>query len=225
MAHIVLDVETAGTFGKSLVYDLGFIVVDNGEIVESRNWVINDVYYNMPHKMATAYYAEKLPTYDIEIANGMRKVVNMVDAYREFAEICKTYKIRSVWAYNAKFDNDALNYTVKVCSNGFVNKFFPDNVNVRCIMGAALSTICQSPKFAACAERSEKGNIRVSAECVYKFVSGCADFEEAHTGLEDALIEAEILAACLKRHAKMDTTPKMVTAFPAWREMQKKFRI
>lgn len=226
MYRVILDVETAGTFGKSLTYDLGVVVADaNGEIVETRNWVISDVYYGMPEKMQTAYYADKLPTYDSEIALGMRKVISMADTYREFAAICKAYRIREVWAYNAQFDRSALNYTVKACSNGFISDFFPAGVTVKCIMGASLCTLCNSRRYAATAARSDAGNLRVSAEEVYRFISGKDNFDEEHTGLADALIETEILFACLRRHQKMDTTPKMVTAFKAWRDLQKRFAL
>lgn len=223
--NIILDVETAGTFGKSLVYDLGFIVVDNnGTIIDSRNWVIDDIYYGMKDKMQTAYYAEKLPTYDIEIANGEREVISMANAYKEFADICEYYKVRKAYAFNAIFDYKALNYTSKVCSNGFITEFLPANVKMNCILGASLSTICNSKKYADFAERTEKGNIRVNAENVYRYITQDIEFIEAHTGLADAIIENEILKACKKRHQAMDTEPKPLQSFTNYQLIQKKYR-
>lgn len=44
---------------------------------------------------------------------------------------------------------------------------------------------------------------RLTAEVLYKFISKNVDFEENHTGLEDVLIEAEILKYCMRQHKKM----------------------
>jgi hypothetical protein len=43
------------------------------------------------------------------------------------------------------------------------------------------------------------------AETVYRYITQNNDFVESHTGLEDVLIEAEILKTCFKRHKKMNT--------------------
>lgn len=223
MKRIILDVETAGQFGASLVYDLGFIVVDGDDIVSSHSWVIDDVFNGMPQKMRTAYYAEKLPQYRLDIEATRRRVISMRDAYNEFAAICAVHNIREVWAFNASFDEAALNHTLNVCSNGFCDRFVPAGVKIRCIMGASVCTLCQSKKYAAVAERTEKGNIRVNAESVYRYITDDPDFIEAHTGLEDCMIEWEILKQCLKRKKRMDTNPKSVLHFKEWRILQAKY--
>ena len=41
------------------------------------------------------------------------------------------------------------------------------------------------------------------AETIYKFITKDLDFVESHTGLEDVLIEKEILAYCYKQHKRM----------------------
>lgn len=225
MNRIILDVETAGTFGKSLVYDLGFIVVDgNFTEIASCSWVIGDVYYGMPDKMNTAYYRDKLPQYDAEIAEGKREVKRLKDAYRIFNDICETYDVREVWAFNAKFDKDALNYTLKVCSKHFFDRFIPATVKIKCIMGAAMDTICKTQSYAMFAEKTEKNNVRVNAENVYRYISGDTEFVEEHTGLADSQIELEILKQCLKRRKKMDTDPKSITAFKSWQAIQKNWK-
>ena len=45
---------------------------------------------------------------------------------------------------------------------------------------------------------------RLTAEIIYRFISGNKDFVESHTGLEDVMIEKEILAYCYKKHKKMN---------------------
>jgi hypothetical protein len=46
---------------------------------------------------------------------------------------------------------------------------------------------------------TKRGCKRFTAEILYRFFSGNNDFEESHTGLEDVLIEKEILKECLKK--------------------------
>jgi hypothetical protein len=45
--------------------------------------------------------------------------------------------------------------------------------------------------------KEEKPQLRFTAEIVYRFLTGNLDFVEEHTGLEDVLIEKDILAFCL----------------------------
>ena len=45
---------------------------------------------------------------------------------------------------------------------------------------------------------------RFTAEIIYRFITRNLDFEEAHTGLEDVMIEKEILAYCFKRKPDID---------------------
>ena len=44
---------------------------------------------------------------------------------------------------------------------------------------------------------------RFTAEILYRFISGNKDFIENHTGLEDVMIEKEILAYCFRQHKAM----------------------
>ena len=45
---------------------------------------------------------------------------------------------------------------------------------------------------------------QVKAEIIFRYITGNYDFEESHTGLEDVLIEKEILAYCFRKHKKMN---------------------
>jgi hypothetical protein len=44
---------------------------------------------------------------------------------------------------------------------------------------------------------------RKTAEILYRYISGNIDFDESHTGLEDVLIEVQILAYCYRQHKAM----------------------
>lgn len=224
MNRLILDVETAGTTDKPLVYDLGFQIVDNDfNVILERNYVVRDVFFGMSDKMITAYYSEKLPQYYIEIADGTRTVENFLDIYKRVKELCKTYNISQVWAYNARFDRLALNYTIEFLSNGFVSWFMPYGVEWKCIQGAAVSTFLNSTRFFKFAIKnnmvSPSGNVRTTAEAAYSYLIG-EEFTEAHTGLEDVKIEAAILQKALSQHKKMDTKPSRAH----WRTPQSKFK-
>jgi hypothetical protein len=65
---------------------------------------------------------------------------------------------------------------------------------------------------------SDAGNIKTTAECAYRFVSGNLAFAESHTALEDAQIESEILADCFR--AKTTVPYNIITGQP-WRIVNK----
>jgi hypothetical protein len=48
---------------------------------------------------------------------------------------------------------------------------------------------------------TKRGCRRYTAEILYRYITQNVDFVEAHTGLEDVLIEAQIFAECLRRGA------------------------
>lgn len=227
MYRIVLDTETAGAVDnhKTLrVYDFGFAVLDEKDnIVRTGNWVVSDIYYNS-FMMGGAYYENKLPQYEEEIAMGIRTVKRFADVKKEFAAICAEFNVKQVWAFNAGFDRDALNATTNILSNGICEEFLPHGVKWCDIQQNATALLCNNKKYwKFCAENnymSKAGNCKTSAEIIYRFLTGNTDFVEAHTGLEDVKIEAEIFHACRKLRKKMDRNIKA----NAWRTPQKGFK-
>jgi hypothetical protein len=47
------------------------------------------------------------------------------------------------------------------------------------------------------------GQLKMTAEILYRFIKKDETFEEEHTGLADVLIEKDILAYCYRQHKKM----------------------
>lgn len=237
MNRVIIDTETTfdvvykngkPNFRTGLVYDFGGVVVDGDfNILESFNFVIDDIFNGMSEKMATAYYANKLPAYHVEIAAGVREVVSFVDARAFFINLLATYSISEVWAYNARFDRDSLNYTVNKLSNGFVSEFLPANCEFKCIMGAFKSTLANSRNYfksaIAAGQVTEAGNVRMTAESAYQHLANDLEFIEAHTALCDAEIEAFILRRCLKQRKKMSTAPQVVSS-GNYHNIQRKFK-
>ena len=86
------DTETCNTIDNEgkldmsnvLPYDLGMSVInEQGEVFEKVSLIIEEIYYGMPDLMASAYYSNKLPQYDKDIAEGKRKVVNIYQAQKK----------------------------------------------------------------------------------------------------------------------------------------------
>ena len=81
MFRLIIDTETCGSLNHPLVYDFGGVVVDSDfNIVDSFDYVIRDIFFERRAQMETAYYAKKLPSYFMDIANGIRKVVSFKTA-------------------------------------------------------------------------------------------------------------------------------------------------
>ncbi len=66
---LVLDVEGAGELDCAFVYDVGGAVVDKRcNIYDSFSFAVSDIFENEPFGiLETAYYADKLPLYDVKI--------------------------------------------------------------------------------------------------------------------------------------------------------------
>ena len=113
-------------------------------------------------------------------------------------------------AHNARFDINALNNTVRDATNGKVRYFFPYGVEVWDTLKMAQQILKNMPTYRKFCE--DNGFItnhavprpRYTAEVIYRFITKDTDFEEAHTGLRDVEIEAQILAYFIRQHKKMD---------------------
>ena len=209
---IVLDTETANTIQFPLPYDLGYKVMNRkGEIKERRSLCIYEIYVGQREMMKSAYYANKLPKYEEELHNGQRKLVTLYTAKQTITNDMKTYNTNRVYAYNMNFDKRALNNDQKFVTANKYRYFFPYETDFRCIWHMACQVLLARPsyiKFALANDYvSEKGNILTNAECCYRYITKNTDFIEAHTGIEDVDIEAEILLACFGQHKKMKQEP------------------
>ena len=71
----------------------------------------------------------------------------------------------------------------------------------------ACDVIAKMPTYKRFCEENgyltKNGQCRLTAEIIYRFIKKDNDFVESHTGLEDVLIEKDILAYCYKQHKKM----------------------
>ena len=213
--HYILCLDTEATnciqegwsiSKNALPYDLGFAVMDtHGKIYDTHSYVIEEVFYGMPELMESAYYAKKLPRYHEEIACGLRTVDSVWNIRRKMFEVMEMYGITEVVAHNARFDFDALNNLVKYLTGSNVRSWFPFGmVEWWDSKRMAQSVICQMPTYKAhCKENLGMSRASASAENLYRWIIKDPDFVEAHTGLEDVLIESQIVAYCYRQHKPM----------------------
>ena len=220
---LVLDTETANSIQYPLPYDLGYKIFNRkGEVVVRRSFCIYEIYCGEKDMMKSAYYADKLPQYEIELKQKKRQLVKLYTARKIILEDMTKYKLNRVYAYNMGFDRRALNNDQRYTTKNKYRFFFPKNTEFRCIWNMACQVLLARPSYIKFALKngyiSAKGNILTNAECCYRYISKNTDFVEAHKGINDVDIEAEILLACFAQHKKMDTKPYSA----CWRLVQKK---
>lgn len=220
---IIVDTETANSVNDPLCYDVGIKVTDRKRNeYEKVSLVVYDIYAKEREMMKSAYYADKLPKYEIKLASGERKMVTLYTIKKLMAKLMEKHNTNVVYAYNMNFDRRALNNTQRFVTDGKYKWFFPFGTEFRCIWNMACQVLLARPSYIKFALEnnlvSEKGNIKTSAECAYRYLTNDPTFEEEHQGIDDVDIETEILMACFAQHKKMETKPYQA----CWRLVQKK---
>jgi len=210
--YLMHDTETANTLENPLVYDLGGAIVDKqGNIYETFSFVIYDVYCLEKDLMQTAYYSEKLPKYEEEISKGERELVTLFTAKKYIADLCEKYKVKGIVAHNASFDYRALTTTQRYITKSKYRYFYPYGIPILDTLRMATDTIAKQPTYRRWCEKNgyvrQNGTPRLTAEVLYRYISGEDDFEEEHTGLADVKIETQIFTKCLAQHKKMRKSP------------------
>ena len=214
---IVLDCETApcdNTLAKvtpsnMLVYDIGWVVVDKrGNVYAQRSFVNADIFCDEAELMKSAYYAKKIPEYVADIEAGRRTLANFYNIRQALLEDIKAYEVEQIYAHNMCFDYGSLNNTQRWLTKSKYRYFFPYGVDICDTLKLSRQLIGTMPTYQKWCEANgyltQYGKPRLTAEIIYRFISGNADFEEAHKGLDDCMIEKEILAYCYRKHKAME---------------------
>lgn len=214
--YMMVDTETANTrkeggkldASSAQVYDAGFAIVDKqGRIYEEYSMVNKDV-WERKEMMNSAYYADKIPQYEEQLADGSRKMSNTYEIGKIMRDLCKEYNVRAIIAHNARFDVAALNSTQRYMTGSKYRFFLPYGVPVWDTMKMANQTICKQKTYRAwCVKNgymTKNNQPRKTAEILYRYITNQDDFVEAHTGLEDVKIESVIFTHCMRQHKKMN---------------------
>ena len=216
--YIMLDTETcpldkdynAVTPYNMFVYDMGFAVIDKqGNIYEAYSFIVADIFFDEKTLMDSAYYKDKLPKYYEDIKSGKRKVATWLTIRKDLAETLKKYNTKTICAHNMRFDYGSTNNTQRWLSKSKYRYFLPYGCEIWDTMKMALDVIAKTPTYKKFCEdngfltKHKTPRPQVKAEVLYKYITGNLDFVESHTGLEDVLIEKEILKYCFAKHKKM----------------------
>lgn len=209
---MVFDTETAGDIPHQLAYDVGGVITDrHGHIYHEFHFVVDEIFADL-ELMSTAYYSKKFQTYIHSIYEQDIEPMPFADVLRKLTAMIDLYDVKAISAYNFQFDDRAMANT---CELLFGNRnWLNRDIEKMCIMCAACDVLYGKAYCKLARERgwvTDKGNIKTTAECGYRYVSGEYDFEEEHKGLEDSRVETAILTAVYSKHKKFDGTPK---AFP-----------
>lgn len=214
--RIVIDTETA-PMDRTLegvdpynmfTYDIGWAIVDKkGNVYRTRSFVNADIFLKEKEAMTSAYYAEKIPQYWEDIHNGTRILAKWETIKKIFRQDCKEFNVTEAYAHNMRFDYGTLNTTERWLTKSKYRYFFPYGMEICDTLKMARDVLKQMPTYKKfCIENgfmTKNNQCRYTAEIIYRYITKDIDFVESHTGLEDVLIEKEILAFCYRQHKKM----------------------
>lgn len=205
---IMVDTETCNSMDDPLCYDISWQVIDShGRLYESRSFAVREVFYGMADLMKSAYYADKIPDYLQQIANGEKLIATLYLIKQRMREDAEKYDCKFICAHNARFDYKSLHTTQRYLTASKYRWFVPRGLVWWDTMKMAESVICKMPTYRAFCEKHgykcKNGQLRKTAEILYRFIMKDNEFIEEHKALEDVDIERQILAYCVRQHKKM----------------------
>lgn len=216
---IILDTETANTIVEEdgtlemkfvLPYDFGFALIDSkGNIYQKFSFVNSDIFCDEFKLMQSAYYADKIPNYIKDLANGKRQLKTTFEIRQILCDIIKEYDCKFVMAHNARFDYRACNNIQRWTTKSKYRYFFPKDIEIWDTLKMANDVIAKMPTYQQfCFEngfvtKHKTPRPQLTAEVIYRFITNDLSFVESHTGLEDVEIELEIYKYCIKQHKQM----------------------
>lgn len=205
---LVFDTETANSLDDPLVYDIGWAIVDKyGRVYETKSFINEDIFIGEYELMKTAYYFDKRPIYWKRIMNGETQRKTWYEIRKEFLASIEKWGIKEVVAHNARFDYRSTATTQRWLTKSKYRYFIPKEIEIWDTMKMARDVIGTMPTYRKWCEENDyicrNGQLKMTAEILYRFIKKDETFIEEHTGLADVLIEKEILAYCYRQHKKM----------------------
>ena len=216
---IILDTETANTIveddGKLemrfvLPYDISFGVMDSkGQVYEKYAFVNEDIFCDEFKLMQSAYYADKIPDYIRDLANGKRELKNTYEIRKIFLDMIEKYDCQFVMAHNARFDYRACNNIQRWTTKSKYRYFFPKGIEIWDTLKMARDVLGSMPTYIdfcfknGFVTKHKTPQPQYTAEVIYRFITDNVDFVEEHKGLEDIEIESEIFKYLVRQHKPM----------------------
>lgn len=206
--YLLLDTETANTIDCPICYNVAWAIIDgHGNVYSSGNYINRDVFYGMPDLMASAYYANKIPEYEAQIASGEIIVASWYEIREAFRAMCELFNVKAIIAHNMRFDYRSCTTTQRYETASKYRYFFPKGVELWDTVKMAQDVILTKASYRRFCEENgyicKNGQLRKTAEILYRYISKNEDFEEEHKAMEDVDIECQIFWYCLRQHKKM----------------------
>lgn len=204
MNVIVLDTETANSLEEPICYDFGWAVInlDTKEVIKTESFAVAEILLDK-ELMSSAYFADKIPQYWEEIKKGERTLARFSTICRKFRADCRNFGIAEVYAHNMRFDYRSCTLSQRYITSSKYRYFFPYGMKICDTLKMARIAFGADEDYVRfCDEngyRTSRNQLRMTAEVLYRYLSGNNEFAEEHKGLADVLIEKEILFACRDR--------------------------
>ena len=194
---IVLDTETTNSLDDPICYDVGFAVVDyTGKVYETFSFAVADIFLDK-ELMSYAYFVDKVPQYWEEIRTGKRQLKRFRTIKSIFREVCQKYNVTKIYAHNARFDYRSCTLTQRYLTNSKYRYFFPYETEIHDTLKMARTILKNDDNYGEFCYNHDyltaKGQRRYTAEIIYRYITGENDFSEEHKGIDDVLIEKELL--------------------------------
>lgn len=215
--YLIIDTETTNgqmingklDLSQSLPYNEGWKVVNKkGKVLVARSFANTEIFLD-DELMNSAYYAKKIPTYWEQIENGEMILTDIFTIRRQLFDDCKKYNVKAIIAHNARFDVNALNNIVRLLTGSKCRFFFPRNIEIWDSLKMSYDVFTKLKGYTNFCKRNgymtkhNQPRVKLTAEVLYKYISGNYDFIEEHKALEDVNIETEIFLYLLSTHKKM----------------------
>lgn len=220
--YCLIDTET--TKANGLVFDFAYqFRTKHGNVKAAGSFLFKDVL-----ALEEPFYKNKIAEYWNLVYKKRVKPVSVRTARRIFNKSLSGFLESGnkvvITAYNAAFDISHLALTCE----GMTGKRFLESHNKSVhfmdlwhawVMGCPVA-------YGYTAPISDKGNIRTSAEAVYRFLANNHSFEERHIAHSDLIIEGIILQDVIARKKKMPIVshPKDFVGSP-WRIAQQRCKV
>ena len=214
--RIVIDVETAPmditlnsvTPQNMLVYDVGYAVIDKkGNVYKTESVLVKEIFIDEYTLMQSAYYKNKIPSYWEDVLMHKRQIKSLYEIRKALIEDIETFNVKEIYAHNMRFDYGALNNTIRWLTKSKYRYFFPKQLKICDTLKMSRSVIGNMATYKKFCEKNgyltKRGQLRFTAEILTRYIKKDNAFVESHTGLEDVLIEKDILAYCYRQHKAM----------------------
>ena len=205
---MMLDTETTNDIECPICYDVGYQIFTLGDGVLCEKSFVNADIFLDKEMMKNAYFADKIPQYWDEITEGKRQLRKWYNIRKELREDCQKYGVEIICAHNARFDYLSLHTTQRYITTSKYRWVLPYGIEWYDTLKMSREVLGNCDEYKSFCDahgyRTKNGQLRMTAEIIYQFLTGDTDFVESHTGLEDVKIEREIFKYCVSQNPEIN---------------------